>query len=54
MGYLHLMTLTKNMVGVSTEPPCMPEIRLCNVYEKGRKYLENKTHSYFIMKNTNF
>jgi hypothetical protein len=30
------------MIGVSTEPPCMPEIRLYNVYEKGRKYLERK------------
>jgi hypothetical protein len=35
------------MVGVSTEPLCMPEIRLCNVYEKGRKYLERKNPQLF-------
>jgi len=43
------MSLPKNMVGVSTEPPCIPEIRLYNVYEKGRKYLKEKNPQLFYV-----
>jgi hypothetical protein len=38
------------MVDVSTEPPCRPEIRLYNVYEKGRKYWERKTPQFVYKK----
>jgi hypothetical protein len=41
------MLLPRNMVSVSTEPPYMPEINLCNVYEKDRKYLERKKPQLF-------
>ena len=43
------MSLLKNMVGVRTEPPCTPEIRLYNVrvYEKGMKYFERKNLQLF-------
>jgi len=47
MGYLHLMSLPKNRVDVSIEPPRMPDIRLYTVYEKGRKYLERKNPQLF-------